>query len=69
MQLPPFIERIKDRVEFGISLVMFSLVYVFGIGLTSLVAKVVGHQFLTRLFPTKSSWQMPTGSSNMKRMY
>ncbi len=69
MQLPTFVQKAKDRVEFTISLVMFSLVYVFGIGSTAIVARIFQHTFLTKVFPTKSSWQTPTGSQKMERMY
>ena len=42
--------------------------YFLGIGLTSLVAKLVQRRFLNRSFK-KSSWQPITGSTNFTKMY
>jgi hypothetical protein len=69
MKTPRFLQKIRDRIEFVISLVMFTFVYIFGIGLTSIVAKLTKHRFLAHVFPTHSSWQKPTGSQKLERMY
>ena len=68
MQLLVFVKQVRKKVEFVISLIMFSCVYVFGIGTTALVARLVGHRFLIHSFK-KSSWQTPTGSKKIERMY
>ena len=68
MQMPTFVKKLRDKVESVISIVLFSCVYIFGIGTTALVARLVGHRFLIHTFKN-SSWQQPTGSKKIERMY
>lgn len=68
MQMPAFVKQLRDKVEFVISIVLFSCVYIFGIGTTAIVARLTGHRFLTHTFKD-SSWQQPTGSKKIERMY
>lgn len=68
MQIPVFIKQLRDKVEFVISLIMFSCVYIFGIGITTIVARLTGHRFLVHTYKN-SSWQLPTGSKKIERMY
>lgn len=45
-----------------------SLVYLFGIGGTSMVARLFGKKFLQARFE-KSSWQPVTGSNQREKMF
>lgn len=45
-----------------------SLVYLFGIGGTSMVARLFGKKFLQAKFE-KSSWQPITGSNKLEKMF
>lgn len=53
--------------EFTNKILLF-FVYLFGIGLTSLVSKLTGSSFL-RLSTTKSTWVKKTGSDDINRMF
>jgi len=53
--------------EFTNKILLF-FVYLFGIGLTSLVSKLTRSSFL-RLFTTKSTWVKKTGSDDINRMF
>lgn len=68
MQVLRLIQQFRSKIEFVISLIMFSLVYIFGIGTTALVARIVGKRFLLHTF-RRSSWLKPTGSMKLERMY
>ncbi len=68
MQVPVFLKQIRNKIEFVISQIMFSCVYIIGIGTTAVIARMAGHRFLTHTFKN-SSWQHPTGSKNIERMY
>lgn len=48
--------------------IALSLVYVLGIGGTSLVARLFGKKFLQSKF-TASSWQPITGSTKLEKMF
>lgn len=60
--------KLREKIEFLISLLLFSCVYILGIGTTALFARLVGHRFLIHVFKG-SSWQSPTGSNKIERMY
>lgn len=68
MQILALIKQVREKVEFVISLIMFSCVYVFGIGITAIIARLTGHRFLVHSYKN-SSWQQPTGSKKIERMY
>ncbi len=52
----------------AVTQIALTLVYLIGIGLTSLVAKLFGKKFLHAKF-TDSSWQPMTGSERLEKMF
>ena len=48
--------------------ILLLFVYIFGIGPTSLISKLIGKDFLS-MFTKKSAWAKRTGSDDINRMF
>jgi len=65
---------IKTKVEQLITVVALLITYFVGIGLTSMVARLVGKQFLdssnkNTLIKTKTTWKKISTNSDLRKMY
>ncbi len=67
-ELKIFLEKIQGVVTKLISGVFSNLFCIFGIGLTSFVAKVVGKKFLLRKYKN-SSWVQSNSKANIYKQF
>lgn len=62
------LHRISKYISGVITALLLTAAYVLGIGVVALMAKIGGTAMLPGAMK-RSTWQKPTGSGNMERMY
>lgn len=67
-QIKEIKNQIKKRVDKLIENIALHIIYFVGIGLTAIVAKIVGNKFLTKEH-TQSSWKKYKISKNITKMF
>jgi hypothetical protein len=69
MSIFDFPRFVQKKVQKILNFVLLHIIFVFGIGLPSLVAKVLGKQFLPSKPLKPSTWIAHSSSQNIERMY
>lgn len=64
----PLIKRISKIIVTFINKVLLGIIYIFGIGPTSIASKLVGKDFL-KVVQGKSTWEKRSGSTDADKMF
>lgn len=68
MSIKKYPELILTKIRSLFEKIMLTFLYIVGIGITSLIAKLLRKSFLN-LQVKKTTWEKPSGSRNLETMY
>lgn len=60
--------KLSKIIQTTTNKILLHILYLLGIGMTSLLAKLTGKRFLN-IFPKSSTWEKPTKNESLERMY
>ena len=61
-------QKISQKVQIFTNFILLHIIYFLGIGISAVIAKIVGKNFL-EMNPKKSSWEKYSQSNDLKTMY
>lgn len=62
------VNQIINKIQFVINKILLNIIYLIGVGISSVIAKFAGKNFLN-VVAKKSLWEKTSGSKDLDAMY